>query len=101
MTIDRKKPEVLAREVWRAPLVDHVCDAVHLGHVQRLRRCSTGPSHAVYRVLTPRGVFAIRVGPAERAGEAWQRKTRFALLRVAPRHLHEDIAVLGRQVYRY
>jgi Ser/Thr protein kinase RdoA (MazF antagonist) len=43
----------------------------------------------------------MRLGPAERAGEAWQRKAHFALLRVAPRHLHEGIAVLGKQVYLY
>ena len=98
---ERKKPEVVAREVWSPALLDHACNAAHLGRVECSHRCSMGPSHAVYRISTTRGLFAIRVGLVDGEGEAWKRQARFARLRVAPRHLHEGTAVLGKQVCSY
>jgi thiamine kinase-like enzyme len=82
-------------------LLDLACFAAHLGTVQERHAIRTGSSHAVWRVRTSRGLFAVRVGSGDGASQDWQKNKCFAHLRIATGYLNEGLLSLGKRTYRY
>src|SRR3972149_10806905 len=100
MNTQRKLPQVPNGEISGPPLLAQAAAESDLGTVRRVRRCEGGSRHAVYQMVTTRGRFAVRAGPAEDSSQTWQQKPALADLHLAPRLLHEGTVVQRRRIYR-
>ncbi|MBI5868245.1 MAG: phosphotransferase [candidate division Zixibacteria bacterium] len=81
-------------------LVHQACHEAGLGRLRQCRLYKSGPSHSVYRVLTPSGTVAVRVGRGNSVESAWQQNSQLVSLCLAPRLLHDRATEFGRRKLR-